>query len=56
MNEMGVFTPPHSLSTPVLFLVFNRPDTTQIVFNEIRKAQPAKKSELNHEFPNCHRK
>lgn len=28
------------LSTPVLFLIFNRPDTTQKVFNEIRKAQP----------------
>ena len=29
------------LKTPVLFLIFNRPDTTQQVFNEIRKAQPA---------------
>ncbi len=29
------------LKTPILFLIFNRPDTTQIVFNEIRKAQPA---------------
>jgi hypothetical protein len=29
------------LNTPVIFLIFNRPDTTQIVFNEIRKAQPA---------------
>ena len=28
------------LKTPVLFLIFNRPDTTQQVFNEIRKAQP----------------
>jgi hypothetical protein len=27
--------------TPILFLIFNRPDTTQQVFNEIRKAQPA---------------
>ena len=27
--------------TPVLFLIFNRPDTTRQVFNEIRKAQPA---------------
>ena len=25
---------------PVLFLIFNRPDTTQQVFDEIRKAQP----------------
>ena len=40
MNEMGEFIPPHSLSTPVLFLIFNRPDTTQRVFDEIRKAQP----------------
>ena len=40
MNEMGEFTPPHPLSTPVLFLIFNRPDTTQRVFDEIRKAQP----------------
>ncbi|RPJ79079.1 MAG: glycosyltransferase family 2 protein [Alphaproteobacteria bacterium] len=28
--------------TPVLFIIFNRPDTTQRVFNEIRKAKPAK--------------
>lgn len=26
--------------TPILFLVFNRPDTTQIVFNEIKKQKP----------------
>ncbi len=30
------------LTTPVLFLIFNRPDTTQTVFNEIQKAKPAK--------------
>lgn len=30
-----------SLTTPVLFLIFNRPDTTRIVFDEIRKAKPA---------------
>jgi hypothetical protein len=29
-----------SFSTPVLFLVFNRPDTTQQVFNAIRQAKP----------------
>jgi len=29
------------LNVPLLFLIFNRPDTTQQVFNEIRKAQPA---------------
>lgn len=28
-------------STPVLFIIFNRPDTAQQVFDEIRKAQPA---------------
>lgn len=26
--------------TPILFIVFNRPDVTGIVFNEIKKAQP----------------
>jgi hypothetical protein len=33
--------PEQKLQTPVLFLIFNRPDTTQLVFNEIRKAKPA---------------
>jgi hypothetical protein len=28
------------LQTPILFLIFNRPDTTQRVFDAIRKAQP----------------
>ncbi len=28
------------LETPVLFLIFNRPDLTEIVFEEIRKIQP----------------
>lgn len=27
-------------NTPILFLIFNRPDKTQLVFNEIRKLQP----------------
>lgn len=31
-----------SLSTPVLFMVFNRPEKTLRVFNEIKKAQPRK--------------
>ncbi len=31
-----------SLETPVLFLVFNRPDTTQQVFEVIRKVKPKK--------------
>lgn len=30
------------MKTPILFLIFNRPDTTKIVFEEIRKAKPAK--------------
>lgn len=30
------------LETPVLFIVFNRPDTTQKVFNKIREIQPKK--------------
>lgn len=29
-------------NTPILFIVFNRPDTTQQVFNKIREQQPAK--------------
>lgn len=29
-------------STPILFLIFNRPDTTQVVFNRIREIQPEK--------------
>jgi len=30
------------LTTPVVFIIFNRPDTTQVVFDEIRKAKPLK--------------
>lgn len=30
------------LTTPVAFLVFNRPDTTRMVFEEIRRARPPK--------------
>jgi hypothetical protein len=30
------------MSTPVVFLIFNRPDTTQQVFEAIRQAQPSK--------------
>ena len=29
-----------SLNTPVVFIIFNRPDLTQIVFDAIRQAQP----------------
>jgi len=28
--------------THVLFIIFNRPDTTRVVFEEIRKIKPAK--------------
>ena len=34
------FVSPVPLVTPVLFLIFNRPDTTQKVFNAIRQAKP----------------
>jgi hypothetical protein len=30
------------LSTPVAFIIFNRPDTTDRVFPAIRQAQPQK--------------
>lgn len=30
------------LETPIAFIIFNRPDTTQRVFDEIKKAQPKK--------------
>jgi len=33
------FTPPHPLKTAVLFMVFNRPDTTKLVFEAIRTAK-----------------
>jgi len=36
----STFTPPAPLQTAVLFLVFNRPDTTAKVFEAIRQAKP----------------
>jgi hypothetical protein len=36
------FSPPHPLNTAVLFLVFNRPDTTKQVFEAIKQAKPPK--------------
>lgn len=30
------------MKKPVLFIIFNRPDTAQLVFDEIRKAKPSK--------------
>jgi hypothetical protein len=32
----------YKLTTPVLFIIFNRPDTTETVFDAIRKAAPLK--------------
>lgn len=40
MTDNKKFTPPHPLNTAVLFLVFNRPDTTKQVFEAIRQAKP----------------
>ncbi len=31
----------HQFDTPILFVVFNRPETTKLVFEEIRKRRPA---------------
>lgn len=40
MSEATQFTAPHPLNTAVLFLVFNRLDTTKQVFEAIRQAKP----------------
>lgn len=40
MNKINISTPPLPLKTPVLFLIFNRLDTTKQVFEAIRKAKP----------------
>jgi hypothetical protein len=40
MSNFTKFTPPHPLNTAVLFLVFNRLDTTKQVFEAIRQAKP----------------
>ena len=40
-NDLKInFIPPHPLNTAVLFLVFNRLDTTKQVFEAIRQAKP----------------
>lgn len=39
MSKVEKFTPPHPLNTAVLFLVFNRLDTTKQVFEAIREAK-----------------
>ena len=40
MTQAGEFTPPQPLKTSVLFLVFNRLETTKQVFEAIRQAKP----------------
>ncbi len=40
MSEIAAFSPPCPLHTPVLFLVYKRPDTTRQVFEAIRQAKP----------------
>lgn len=40
MNQTMKFIPPYPLNTAVLFLVFNRLDTTKQVFEAIRQAKP----------------
>ena len=39
-TDRGIFIPNTSFSTPVLFLIFNRPDTTKQVFSAIKKVKP----------------
>ncbi len=39
-TNKGIYFPNTPLTTPVLFLIFNRPETTQQVFSAIRKAKP----------------
>jgi hypothetical protein len=39
-NSTTIFAPPHPLNTAVLFLVFNRLDTTKQVFEAIQQAKP----------------
>lgn len=36
----STFTPPQPLTTAVLMIIFNRPETTRLVFEAIRKAKP----------------
>jgi hypothetical protein len=39
---MNSFVPSSPLHTPVLLVIFNRPETTRLVFEAIRKAKPAR--------------
>ena len=40
MTKNSKFIPPCELNTPVLFIIFRKPDTTKKVFEQIRKAKP----------------
>ena len=40
MGKVATFSPPYSLNTAVLFLVFNRLDTSKQVFQAISQAKP----------------
>jgi hypothetical protein len=40
MSDIIAFTPPCPLHTPVLFLVYKRPDTTKQVFEAMRQVKP----------------
>ncbi|MDZ7832278.1 MAG: hypothetical protein U5L07_11045 [Desulfobacterales bacterium] len=42
MPNDEIFVPPCPLHTPILFMIYRRPDTTRQVFEAIRKAKPAK--------------
>src|SRR5882762_1833703 len=39
---MNSFSPPGPLHTAVLLIIFNRPETTKLVFEAIRKAKPSR--------------
>ena len=40
MLRKPIFVPHKPLATPVLFLIYNRPNVTKKVFSEIQKAKP----------------
>lgn len=42
MSKSESYVPPEPLITPILFLIFNRPETTTRVFETIRQARPTR--------------
>ena len=40
MDNKQILITPCSLNAPVLFLIFNRPETTRLVFNVIKQVKP----------------